>query len=75
MELNISLEAESRSADEVELTKIYYCIHKSPSLYSILSEMNPVHILTHSVFKIHFNIILPSMAMSPKYFVLNWLSN
>jgi hypothetical protein len=34
----------------------------------ILSQLNPVPTVT-SYFKIHFNIILPSMPKSPKWFL------
>jgi len=51
----------------------------SPLLDSILSQLNPVHTLTPYSFKIHFNIILPSMSRSPNQvsqlkFSINFLS-
>jgi hypothetical protein len=44
--------------------KARYRDHNSPPLVPILSQMNPVHILTPNFFKIHFIIILPSTPRS-----------
>jgi len=44
-----------------------WCVHKNPSFDPILSQMNPVHILTSCFLKIHFNIILPSTPSSTKW--------
>jgi hypothetical protein len=41
-------------------------IHRSSPLHPILCQMNPIYILKPSFFKIHINIILPSMLRSPK---------
>jgi len=38
--------------------KIRSPTHNSPLLVHILSEINPVHAVPSSLFKIHFNIIL-----------------
>jgi hypothetical protein len=55
----------SRSASQEILCsswnlKVHYRVNKSPPLVPTLSQMNPVDTLTHYLFKIHFNIILPS---------------
>jgi hypothetical protein len=39
-------------------------VNRSPHVVPILNQINPGHTLT-SYFKIHFNIILPSMPRSP----------
>lgn len=36
---------------------------------SVVSQINPAHIFTPYLFKIYFNIFLPSMSMSPKWFL------
>jgi len=43
-----------------------YRVHNSLQLDNILSQMNLVHTATFYSSKTHFNIILPSTAMSPK---------
>jgi hypothetical protein len=45
--------------------KVHYHHHNSPPLILILSHMNPV--LMSYLFKIHFNIILPSTPRSQKW--------
>jgi hypothetical protein len=49
---------------------VYCSIHKSPQLKPVHNQMNPVHILTLSVFKIH--LMLSSckhMSRSSKWFL------
>jgi hypothetical protein len=61
----------------------HYRIHKSPPFDPILSQMEPMNIVTLSLSKIHFNIILMSIIMSSiidsrnwieKYSITNWAS-
>jgi hypothetical protein len=62
-------EADSHSATE-DIPRLlwnpnnHYRVHKSPPLDPVLSQINPVHVLT--IFKIHSNIILPSTPASPR---------
>ena len=42
-------------------SKDHYRLHKSQSLFPILSQISPVHASQSHVLKIHIHIILPSM--------------
>jgi hypothetical protein len=44
-------------------------IHDIPSAHPILSQLNLSNILKRHFLKIHFNIILLSIPVSPKWFV------
>jgi hypothetical protein len=47
--------------------KAHYLIHKIPPLDSSPSQMNQDYIRTSYIFKINFNIILPSTSRFPKW--------
>lgn len=37
---------------------LHYYVHKRPPPNPIPSQINPVYVLTHFVFKIHFNVVI-----------------
>ena len=49
--------------------KVQYRIYKCPQTVSILSQLDPVHILASHFLKIHLNIILQSMPGSYKWYL------
>ena len=47
--------------------KVHYRTHKRPPHFSILGQLNPVHIPTFHLLEIHPNIIHPSTPRSPQW--------
>jgi len=79
MEQSPSWEANNHSASQilclVRNSEVRCCLHKIPSLVSVLSQMNPVHTLPTCFSKIQPNIITLSTPMSSKCPVPFRLSN
>ena len=72
MEQSLSWEANQFSASQeipciLWNPKVHHRIQMSPSPVLILSQLNPVHVLTSHFLNIPFNIILPSMPGSSKW--------
>ena len=49
--------------------KVHYRVYRSPPPVHALSQINSVHTPTSHFLKIHFNIILPSMSGSSKWYL------
>lgn len=47
--------------------KVHYPTHTGLPLFSVLSKLNPVHILLLYFFKNHYNIIFPSLSRSSRW--------
>jgi len=53
----------------VRNSKAQYCVHMSSSVVYILSQIDPVHNMQFSFYKLHFNIILPPTCRSSKRYL------
>jgi hypothetical protein len=75
MKQSASKESNSFSATQEVLpliwnTKVHHHIHNSASLVPNMGQTNPVQGLSSYLYKIHFNILLPSMRRSSR---ISWL--
>jgi hypothetical protein len=55
--------------------KVYYGVHSSPPLVSVLNKINPVHTTTSCFCKINFNIILSPTSGPSQWSLFFWLSH
>ena len=74
MEQSPSWEADRFSASQeipgiLRNTEVHYRFHKRPPPVSVLSQIDPVHILTPHLLKVHHISILPSKPGSAKWFL------
>jgi hypothetical protein len=56
-----------RNFPHLSKPKVYYRIHNSPPLVSILSQISPIHALPTNLFNIHFNIVVPFTSKSSEW--------
>jgi len=64
-----SWEADNCSAALEIPRSLWNRVHNGPILYRLLVHFNKFHNLSHNFFKIQFNILLPSMPRSSKWFL------
>ena len=55
--------------------KVYYHVHKNPLLVRVLCQTNPLQDFSRHIFKIYFNIILPSKSRCSNWSVDITFSN